>query len=310
MKLDKLLLLAAGAAAVVLAFVPGLEGGLLGALALPFTALGWLLRTLSLSGIVGNIAALVLYGLICCIPLVFWWRGRRRTEDWLLVLLSGVLALVLYYMVNPNLRQGVWQGEMGDVVYSFPVWSTLVAWGVLKLVMTGEVLERNIYRSLRIFLLLGAAGCLMDALGTELKNLLWYLNYYSTAQYAYTPGQGATVSILFLRYMARAAEGLLTALVLCKGTVLLDALEADSFSAACVEAAEQVSRRCRSALAIITLSSLALNLGQLLIHELLMNVQMELVLPVMGMAVCFVMLAVTKLLVRGKALKDETDLFI
>ncbi len=310
MKRDKLWLLAAAVAAVVLAVIPEAQSGAFGLLVLPFTAVGWLLRTLSLWGAVGNGAAIVLYALLCAVPLVFWWRSSRRAEDWLLVLLSGVLALVLYYMVNPDLRHSHWQNQAGDVAYALPVWSTLIAWGVLRLVVTGQTLERNIYRALRIFLLLCAAGCLMDALGTELKNLLWYLNHYSDVQYAYTPGRGATVSILFLRYMARAVEGILTALVLYKGTALLDALEADPFSGACVEAAEAVSRRCRSALAVITLSSLALNVGQLLLNDLLMNIQMELQLPVLGMAVCFALLSVTRLLVLGKALKDDNDLFV
>lgn len=310
MKRDKYWLLAAAAAAVVLALAPGADRGVWGALALPFTAVGWALRTLSLRGPIGNAAAIIVYVLLCAVPLVFWWRSRRRAEDWLLVLLSGVLAMVLYYMVNPNLRHSLMQNEVGDAVYALPVWSTLVTWGVLKLVILGETLERNIYRCLRIFLLLCAAGCLMDCFGTELKNMLWNLNYYSTMDYAYGAGEEPTILLLFLRYLARAAEGFLTALVLYKGTALLDALEADPFSGACVEAAGEVSRRCRHALVIITLSSLALNLGQLLLNNLLLNVQMELELPLMGMAVCFAMLAVTKLLVRGKELKDDNDLFV
>ena len=310
MKKETLWLLAAAAAAVVLALVPDAGSGILGVLALPFTAAGWLLRTMSLRGPIGNGAAIVLYALLCAVPLVLWWKSRRRAEDWLLVLLSGVLALVLYYMVNPNLRNSSWQNEAGDIVYALPVWSTLIAWGVLRLVVTGQTLERNIYRALRSFLLLCAAACIMDALGTELKSLLWYLDYYSAIDYGYSPGQGATVSFLCLQFLARAAEGLLTAWVLCKGMELLDALEADPFSAACVEAAEAVSRRSRTALTVIVLSSLTLNLGQLLLGELLLNVQMELRLPVLGLSVCFALLSVTKLLVKGKELKDDNDLFV
>ena len=43
---------------------------------------------------------------------------------------------------------------------------------------------------------------------------------------------------------------------------------------------------------------------------MLMNIHVSVSFPVMGMAVCFAMLAVTKLLVRGKALKDDNDLFV
>ena len=52
------------------------------------------------------------------------------------------------------------------------------------------------------------------------------------------------------------------------------------------------------------------NLAQILLTPILHNISASLTVPVMGLAVCFAMLAVTKLLVRGKALKDESDLFV
>lgn len=310
MKWEKFCLLASAAAAVALALVPGAQGGIFGLLSLPFVALSWLLQVLSLAGAIGSGMAIAVCALLCAVPLVFWWRGERRAEDWLLVLLSGVLALVLYFMVNPDLRQSAWQNSVGDGVYALPFWSTLVAWAVLRLIITGRVLEGNIYRALRVFLMLCAVGCLVDALGTELKSFLWYLDHYSAAQYAGLPGRGVTIAILSLRYMIRAAEGLLTVLVIFSGMVLLRVLEAEPFSEACVEAAEAVSRRCRSALVVITLSSLAMNLAQLLLHDLLINLQLELRLPVLALAVCFALLSVTRLLVQGKTLKDDNDLFV
>ena len=301
---------ACGLLAAVLALVPNGAYGFFEVMALPFAALGGLLRMLSLSGPVGNAVSIGLYALVCCIPLAAWWRSRRQPEDWLLVLLAGILALVLYYMVNPNLRQSAWQNEMGDAVYTLPIWSALVAWGVLKLVGSAQTLERNIYRCLRSFLLLCAVVCLMDSFGTELRSLLWYLDYYGKMDFSYGFGIGPTLAFLCLRYLVLAAEGILTALVLYKGVALLDELEEAPFSEACVAAAEAVSRWCRRSLSVIALSSLLMNFAQLLMHDMLLNVQMELSLPLLGLAVCFAMLAVTKLLVRGKELKDDNDLFV
>ena len=302
--------LLAAVAAVVMAFVPQAGNGIWSLLALPFTAVGWLLRLLFGQGPAGIGAGIALYALVCAAPLVFWWRSCRRTEDGLLILLSGILALVLYYMVNPELRQSSFQNEAGDIIYALPVWSALIAWGVLRLVVTGQTLERNIYRALRIFLLLCAGGCLMDALGTQLRNLLWYLAHFTADVYASAPGRDATLVFLILRYLCRAAEGILTAWVLYHGMKLLDALEADPFSKVCVGAAEEVSRRSRDALTVIVLSSLAMNVGQLLFQGWILNIRMELRLPVMGMAVCFALPSVTKLLVKGKELKEESDLFV
>ena len=78
MKREKLWLIMLVVLGVVLAFLPRTASGIFGVLSLPFTALGWCLRTLSLSGKVGNAVAIVLYGLICAVPMAFWRRSKRR----------------------------------------------------------------------------------------------------------------------------------------------------------------------------------------------------------------------------------------
>ena len=310
MKRERNLLLLTAALSLVLAFVPGVGSGVMGLLALPFGAVGWCLRTLSLSGGVGNVVSIILYALICAVPLGFWWRSKRRTEDWLLVLLSGVLAVVLYYMVNPNLRQGMMQNAVGDAGYAGAVWSTLMTWGLLKLLYTGAWdRERNVYRALRIFLLLCAASCLVDCFGTGTARIVHNLRLRQAVNGSldYT---GLDMAFLVLPYLAAAVEKGLCAWVLYKGVGLLRELEEDPFGAGCVAAANDVSGACRNALAIICLSVLALNIAQLLLAPMLMNISVSVNFPVLGMAVCFAMLAVTKLLVRGKALKDDNDLFV
>lgn len=308
MKRERIWFLVIIALALILAFVPGADGNVLGLLALPFSALGGLLRAMSLSGVVGNIAAIVIYLAVCALPLVFWWRSRRKREDWLLVLLSGVTALVLYYMINPGLRGGLFQNEAGDILYAGAFWSTLVTWGVLKLMVSGErILKGNIYRALRIFLLLCAASCILGALGTNLAGLIEKIKYY--AAMAYDP-KLPTYLFLVLDYAATAVENGLVALVLIKSVKLIRELESDPFGAGCVEAAEEVSRWCKNALVIVSLTSLALNLGQVLMSGLLLNVGMEVRIPVFSMAVAFGVMALSKLLTQGKELKDETDLFI
>ena len=310
MKRERNLLLLTAALSLVLGFVPGAGSGVMGALALPFVAAGWCLRTLSLSGGVGNVISIILYALICAVPLFFWWRSRRRTEGALLVLLSGVLAVVLYYMVNPNLRQGIMQNEVGDAVYAGAVWSTLVTWGVLKLLYTGAWdREKNVYRALRIFLLLCAASCLVDCFGTGTARIVHNLRLRQAVNGSldYT---GLDMAFLMLTYLAAAVEKGLCAWVLYRGVGLLRELEEDPFGAGCVAAAERVSGSCRDCLTVMSLTALALNIAQILLAPLLRNIAVSVSIPVLGMAVCFALLTVSKLLVRGKELKDDNDLFV
>ena len=309
MKKEKYLLLLTAVLAFALAFVPEVGNSFWGLLSLPFTATGWVLRKLSLAGSMGNAAAIVLYVLVCALPLVFWHRSRRRTEDWLLVLLSGVLAVVLYYMVNPNLRHSMMQSAVGDMVYAASVWSTLATWAVLKLLYSGEWdLERNVYQVLRVFLLLCAAGCLIRCFGMGTANLLNHLRLNPEVWPGYH--RELTAAFLALGYVVTAVEHGFAALVLYKGAALLVELEQDPFGEACVAAANDVSGVCRNALTVICLSSLLMNVAQILMAPLLQSISVAVTVPVTGMAVCFAMLAVTKLLVRGKELKDDNDLFV
>ncbi len=75
----------------------------------PFEAIGWLLRRLSLSGPLGNVAAWALYVLVSLLPLGLgaWWLKKKR-EAWrgtelLLALVSVYSFYLLYQFINPYL---------------------------------------------------------------------------------------------------------------------------------------------------------------------------------------------------------------
>ena len=57
-------------------------------------------------------------------------------------------------------------------------------------------------------------------------------------------------------------------------------------------------------------TTLGNSLRRILLTPLMRNISVSVTVPVSGLAVCFAMLAVTKLLVRGKELKDDNDLFV
>lgn len=304
-----LVLLLALTVLAVLAFGPA--GDILAAMALPFTALGALLRGMSLSGGIGNALALGVYGAVCLIPLLVWWRSGRRGEDWLLVLLSVVLVLVLYLMVNPALRPGMLQNEVGDVVYAGAVWSVLVTWSVLKLLRSGEtILERNIYRALRIFLLICAAECLMEGFGLGFADLRERIAALWEGNTMFGVNLGPTYCFLILGFLADAVEQGLLAWIFWKGVKLLEELEADPYGGGCAAAGREAALWCRRTLKIVSLSNLALNLGQIFLAGMLQDVSVTVRLPVTSLAVAFGLLALTRLLTEGKELKDDNDLFI
>lgn len=304
-----LTLLLAALVLALLAFGPAQD--LLTLLALPFTALGGVLRWLSLSGGIGNAVALILYAAVCLCPVLIWWRTGRKAEDWLLVLLGLVLVFVLYLMVNPALRPGLMQNEVGDVVYAGAVWSILLTWGVVKLLRSSDaILEKNIYGALRVFLLICAAECLLEGLGLGFAGLRERMETLQENNTMFGVNLTPTCIFYALEFAADAVEKCLLALVFWKGADLLTALEHDPYSGACVTAGEQVALWCKRTLMAAAVTDLALNLGQIFCAGMLYDVSVTVRLPITAMAVSFAMLALTRLLTQGKELKDESDLFI
>ncbi len=299
--------------AVVIALVPTLLLGkdLVALMALPFTALGELLRSLSLSGGAGNAAAIGLFALACLAPLVLWLRSEKRGADLLLAALSPVLGWVLYLMVNPGLRPQLMQNSVGDAVYAGVVWSLIISWAVLRLLRSSDrILSGNIYRALRIFLMLLAAQLLVDGIGLEFlrfRDRLEAFRQANTFPWLHLEG---TLFFLYLDFVTLMAERGSLVSILNKSVDLLEELEADPYSAATVSAGALVSRWCKNTLIAVTLMDLGLNLGQVLFAEGLQNISTTVRIPAASLAVCFGILALTRLLTEGKALKDDNDLFI
>ena len=104
-KLSILLVWEAIACAALCLFAGLFENAFTSLFAFPFEQLGAGLRLLSTSGTAGNILAICLYCILCLLPaayLVFRMRkGRAHAEDGLLPLLSIILFVVVYLMINP-----------------------------------------------------------------------------------------------------------------------------------------------------------------------------------------------------------------
>lgn len=295
----------------VLASLLILAGGeALTALALPFTLTGSGLRALSLSGGAGNVAAIVLYILLCLSPLALKGRKKREKSDIWLLLCCGLMFHVLYLMVNPGMRPAGMRNGVGDLIYASSVYSVLLAWGVGKLMKAADADGVNIYQALRIFLTicaveLAVVGVFGGALG--------FVDKVKELQAANTmPGVDLTMTYLFQGLICAGTmlEYGLDAAVMWLGMKLLKEVEADPYSESCARASRKLQDRCRSALLLIVGVNAALNVGQVAFAGNLHDIDTSLNFPVFSMALVFVTLALTRLLMQGKELKDDNDLFI
>lgn len=306
----KLLLPLAALIILFIAFAAlGSADGLM-ALALPFTLLGNGLRYLSLSGSAGNIASIILYAVISLLPLAYLLRGKRRTEDLLLVVCSALLFYVLYFMINPALRPVTLRNEVGDLILSGVVYSALISWAIVKLMRRCDSMETGkIYSTLRIFLGICCAGSLL-AVAIGFHDCAADIAAVKAANTAPSLDLTPTFVFTILAFAASALEYGLIIFILLLATKFLKELEADPYSQECHLAASRVTLWCKRSLVIVTLTGLALQISQLLFAPLLRDLAVNFRIPVVSMAVAFALLALTRLLDQGKQLKDDNDLFI
>ncbi len=276
----------------------------------PFTLLGDALRCLSLSGAAGNAASLVLYALIALSPLAFRLRKKWDKEDWLLPLCSALLLYVLYYMVNPTLRPPLLQNSVGDLILSGVVYSALLSWAVIKLILhCDNKSAAGLLCTLRRFLRVCAA-LFLGLLAVEFGSCRAEIDAIGAANTA--PGLDLTATFVFvsLSFAAAALEYLMTAYLLLLAAKLVKELEIDPYSQSCTLSAQRTALWCRRALITVTLSTLALQTAQLLFAAQVHRIAVNFRLPVIGIVISFSLLALSRLLCQARDIKKDNDLFI
>lgn len=280
------------------------DGTLIYLLTGPLVLLGRGLRALSESGRVGNGAAWCIYLAVSFAPLggLLLLRKRARWEDSLLVLLSGALLGGLYYLVNPSLLSPELP-DMTRLLCAQGILAVAVSWGVLRLLDS-----KKPEKLLKILLNVLAAVFVLAAWGTELGAMLQKLDEIRQAN---TMGSlGMTETVLVLRYLVTAFGLMLNVWMLRGGLDLLDAFSHSAYSQRTVEAANRLTRRCTVCLRLLVLTSLGVNLLQLLLTASLRDIRLDVSLPISSMVLILCLILLCRLLARGKALQDDSDLII
>jgi len=312
------------------------------AMAFPFEQIGLVLRTLSLSGATGNIISVFLYAILCLVPAVvlFKTKNRRRLypEDALLAVLSIVLFIVLYLMINPGLLgpyssdaagQGIAKAVLGGMVYS-----VLIGYAVLRILRlffhadTGKLqkyLEVLLCELSVLFVYLAFGACfssLMDSLdalrssstGNEqnlgFSSLMDSFDVFRSSNVGNEQKLGATYLFLILQYIVDVLPYILDVKVVFAALELLHELSADRYSEATVTAAGKLSRLCGKALAITVISNMGFNLLQLVFIKELLVVKGSVQIPLLSVAFALSVLLLAQYIRENKQLKDDNDMFI
>ena len=272
------------------------------ATAFPFEQIGGLLRILSLSGVVGNIIAILLYVGICLVPSIVYLQLYKKKKagkvDLLLPVLSLVLLLVIYYMINPGLFIVTVPGSskmmLGMLFYS-------VFFGYLILRILDKCMKSNaewLEKSLRILLFFVVMVFVYNIIVECLGKLF--------------PVEEWNVSFVFnsLRSVVDALPLVLDIVIIFGGIQLLDAMKKDRYSEEAIFSAEKLAKICIYSLVITILSGIALNALQVVFRNQLNDVNLVINIPLLSILFTLAVLILAKYIRETQKMKEELDMFI
>ena len=305
----------------------------------PFAQIGDGLRALSLSGTVGNIAAIILYILFCGSPLLVLLGIHRKRkvypEDGLLAGLSVMLFFAMYLMINPGLISGALGSQVGaagtgKAVLSVVLYSVLVGYLVLRVLRrsrTADMEKLQNYFNVILYLLgvvfiWGAFGVGLGELRSALTELAAGNTAYGDSLFGeafFGSGLGGGLSggslglsraFLVIRYVTDALPYLLDTVIVLTGLDLLEAMKENRYGEETLALARKLSGQCVKFLSATVLCNLIFNVLQLIFLKNLLVVNATVQLPVLSILFVLIVLFLTKMLTENKELKDDNDLFV
>lgn len=280
-------------------------------LAFPFEQIGAGLRTLSLTGRLGNGLALAICGGVSILPLLLALRHRMEKnyarENAALYGLTVVLFLVFIAIANPTVLYAVFPNTTEEflpvikAVMGCTVWSVVVLWLVLRLLRLFNEGNTNKLLSYLRTLLYALCALFVGVIALSCGTIL--INGLADMQ------QSLDGVMAVVRFLAAALPYALDIVITLSALTLLDTLLSDDASGA-VNCANNVSRRCCMALGVTTASEATLNVLQLVLAKWLSDVAVSLDIPFMSIAFVLAVLLFSRLIAENRQFKDDNDLFI
>ena len=284
----------------------------------PFGQIGEALRTMSLASSAGNIAAMVIYLLISVMPMLYLVDrvARQKKEpdaiDILLIMMSVMLFIMMYFMVNPGYINSNLYGAMPGkgAALAMTFWSMVIGYVVLKCIKASiGTDEKKLARYLKLILIAVAAviginiilGIFTEVIPAAkgIREIDEQLNNdYNTSLF------------LWIKYFADKVPSVLNIVVIIHAVKMVDQLRLDRYSQETISAAENLSRVCRISVTVMILISIAVNLFQFLVWTKVYKTSYVVDIPLFSIAMCIAVLLLSKFFASDKILKEDNDMII
>jgi len=289
-------------------------------MAFPFEQIGTVLRNLSVSGTAGNIAAIVIYCVLCLIPVLYLLirvtKHRARLEDGLLVLFSAVLFTVIYWMINPAyIARHFGSAELAGAnkaISGIAVYSILAGYIVFRALRVFTQSETgSMIRYLRVLLSVLCMVFIYVIFGSELSGLIAAMRQLAEANTALDGRQLLPSNIfLVIQYIVSVLPHALSIVIIAKGFELTKALAENQYGDDVVSSAHKISHICRVSVVAIMLSQIAANILQLVLGAVVHASYYTLSIPLLSIVFVLAALLLAKYFEQARQLKDDNDSII
>ena len=284
----------------------------------PFALIGQGLRSLSLSGAIGNVFAFILYAALCLVPVVFaavaLKKKRFKAEDTLLLVLSGFAFYMMYMMVNPALiggpihfdTEGFGKAVLGGVFYSI-----LLGYLVLRLLRkTDSAPTDKLLKMLRLLLGIMAAVLILSIFYVGIISLKAQLAAIQSSNTDPSVSLGMTNFFLLLRFALTNLPNALEIVLFLIAMRLCGALMIDRYSEDVITTAAKLAAFSKKMVVTVLLSCITLNLLQVIFADALVSADFLTTLPLDAIILAFVMLLLSRFFTASRELAQDNQMFI
>lgn len=280
----------------------------------PFDLMGNGLRKLSLSSTVGNIIALLIYILICLIPvLIYLYKYKKETNkevDVILIGLSAYLFYAIYQFINPmelySLLPEEFYGSGGfisagklsvSMMFYIIVISYLILLSLTSLSVEERVNNKKALKSLQIIFVLLLVSDIVLIFYFGMFDLLSKLNKSGFLFY-------------IMKYILSVAPMIMSMIVMFVGIKLINDFRENQYGEDVVEGIKNIYEYSKTTVHLSVVSSLLINGMQLLLSSAINDVNMFLNIPFVPLIVAFVGIILCRYFKESKDLYDDNNTII
>lgn len=285
----------------------------------PFVQVGYLLRILSLNSSFGNVLAWIVYVLFCLAPLILLSirirKGIQKSEDLLLLLLSGLLFFSMYYMINPSFAEGIlapstlkgsWKIGVSSVVYIVLIGYVIMR--LLRRIQTGmtDRLLIDLEAMLIVFAVISVLS-LTFALPFDIKGEMKAIEAANTMA-------GIDFSLTYFFILLRNGIKMMPLfyqiLIIIAGYDLVQVLKVERYSQGVMDKAVQLVNKCKQAIIVTLIASIFINLLQLIVGAKLIHSDYHIDIPLTSILIVIITMLLAKYFAHSSKIKEEMDLFV